>query len=153
MTAATGNKEEDNWPLPTYRFKVNFGSEIEGVAFQEVSGLDTEIEVVDFRGNSNSQFSTEKKTDREKHRKVKMKRGSFPEGHAFWDWYNEISMNTIERRTVTIKLVDEKGISVMQWQLLNAWPKKITIDRQNSESNEVTIDVIEVAYEQLEINY
>jgi phage tail-like protein len=58
-------------------------------------------------------------------------------------------MNTIARVTVVIKLLDESGNVTMQWQLLNAWPTKITSTDLKSDGNEVAIDTLEIAHEQL----
>ena len=69
--------------------------------------------------------------------------------NSFWKWHSEIAMNTIKRRTVIIKLLDEKGKVTMQWTLNNAWPTKITSTDLKSDGNEVAVDTIEIAHEQL----
>ena len=38
---------------------------------------------------------------------VTMKRSIFVNDNTFWKWMDEIKMNTIARRTVLIKLLDE----------------------------------------------
>jgi phage tail-like protein len=50
-----------------------------------------------------------------------------------------------------IKLLDEGGNVTMQWQLDNAWPTKITSTDLKSDGNEVAVDSIEIAHEQLTI--
>ena len=87
-----------------------------------------------------------------KYGNVTLKRGVFLNDNSFWDWNQQISMNTIERETVLIKLLDENGKAIMQWQLSNAWPTKITITNINSDGNEIAVDTIEIAYEQLVIS-
>ncbi|MEP6932275.1 MAG: phage tail protein, partial [Flavobacterium sp.] len=44
---------------------------------------------------------------------------------------------------------DEKGEVTMQWTLNNAWPTKITSTDLKSDGNEVAVDTIEIAHEQL----
>jgi phage tail-like protein len=61
-------------------------------------------------------------------------------------------MNTIKRQTIIIKLLDEAGGVTMQWTLSNAWPTKITSTNLNNDGNEVAIDTIEIAHEQLVIS-
>jgi phage tail-like protein len=78
-----------------------------------------------------------------------MKRGIFVNDNTFWDWHQQVVMNTIKRRTVLIKLLDEKGGVTMQWTLNNAWPTKITSTDLKSDGNEVAVDTIEIAHEQL----
>ncbi len=61
-------------------------------------------------------------------------------------------MNTIKRRDVLIKLLDENGDVTMQWTLTNAWPTKITSTDLKSDGNEVAVDTLEIAHEKLTIN-
>ena len=147
--ATDGSKEGATWPMPKFRFVVDLGTELKGVAFQEVSGLDVENQIIEYRKNNDPIFSTENLPGIVKYGNVTMKRGVFVNDNAFWNWHKEISMNTIKRRTVLIKLLDEYGAVTMQWQLNNAWPTKITSTDLKSDGNEIAIDTLELAYEQL----
>jgi phage tail-like protein len=84
-----------------------------------------------------------------KYGNITMKRGIFVNDNNFWKWMDEIKMNTIKRRTVLIKLLDEDGKVTMQWQLNNAWPTKISGTDLKSEGSEVAIDTLEIAHEQM----
>jgi phage tail-like protein len=82
---------------------------------------------------------------------VTLKKGIFKGDHAFWDWFNEIKMNTIERRPVTISLLDESGTPAMVWTLANAWPTKVSGADLKASGNEVAIETIVIAHEGLTI--
>ncbi len=47
-----------------------------------------------------------------------MKKGVYTGDNKFWDWFNQIKMNTIARVPVTISLLDESGIRLWfgRWQ-------------------------------------
>ena len=47
--ADDGSKEGSTWPMPKFRFEVDLGTEMKGVAFQEVSGMDIETQVIEYR--------------------------------------------------------------------------------------------------------
>ena len=141
------------WPIPKFRFEVDLGTELQGVAFQEVSGLDVENQTIEYRKSNSPEFSIEKMPGIAKYGNVTMKRGVFVNDNTFWNWHKEISMNTIKRRTIVIKLLDESGAVTMQWQLLNAWPTKITSTDLKSDGNEVAVDTLEIAHEQLTITH
>lgn len=147
--ANDGSKENVTWPMPKFRFEVDLGLGLTGVAFQEVSGIDVETQVIEYRHGNSPVFSTIKMPGIKKYGNVTMKRGIFVNDNMFWNWYQEIKMNTIKRRTVLIKLLDETGAVTMQWQLNNAWPTKITGTDLKADGNEVAIDTIEIAHEQL----
>ena len=80
-----------------------------------------------------------------------MKKGVFKGDNKFWDWLNQIKMNTIKRVPVTISLLDESSAPTMVWTLANAWPTKITSTDLKSEGNEVAIESIEIVHEGLTI--
>jgi phage tail-like protein len=145
------NERKDGaiWPMPKFRFEVDLGPELKGVPFQEVSGMDVENQVIEYRKSDSKHFSSEKMPGIMKYGNITMKRGVFINDNSFWEWHNEISMNTIKRRTVFIKLLDENGKVTMQWQLVNAWPTKITSTDLKSDGNEIAIETLEIAHEQL----
>ena len=150
--ADDGSKQGATWPLPKFRFEVDLGTELKGVAFQEVSGMDVENQIIEYRKSNSPLFSAEKMPGITKYGNVTMKRGVFVNDNASWNWHAEIKMNTIKRRTVLIKLLDETGKVTMQWTLNNAWPTKITSTDLKSDGNEVAVDTIEIAHEQLVIS-
>lgn len=149
--ADDGSKQGATWPMPKFRFEVDLGTELTGVAFQEVSGMDVENQIIEYRKSNSPEFSTEKMPGIAKYSNVTMKRGVFVNDNTFWDWHDQIAMNTIARRTVLIKLLDENGDVTMQWTLENAWPTKITSTDLKSDGNEVAVDTIEIAHEKLVI--
>jgi phage tail-like protein len=149
MLADDAGKQGSAWPMPKFRFEVDFGPDLKGIAFQEVSGMDAESQVIEYRNSNSPLFSTQKMPGIAKYGNVTMKRGVFANEKSFWNWHNEISMNTVKRRTVAIKLLDESGAVTMQWQLANAWPTKITSTDLKSDGNEVAVDTIEIAHEQI----
>ena len=150
--ADDGSKEGAIWPMPKFRFEVDLGTEFKGVAFQEVSGMDAENQVIEYRESNAKLFSTVDMPGIVKYGNVTMKRGVFINDNTFWKWYDEISMNTMKRRTVIIKLLNEAGKVTMQWTLKNAWPTKITGTDLKSDGNEVAVDTLEVAHEQIIIS-
>lgn len=139
----------NNWPLPKFHFKVDWGGQV--MSFQEVSGLDVQSEEIKYRKGDSPIFSPVKMPGLKKYSNVTMKKGIFKGDNKFWDWFNQIKMNTIARKTVTISLLDENGGPTMVWTLANAWPTKITGTDLKSEGNEVAVESIEIVHEGLTI--
>ncbi|MEJ2045212.1 MAG: phage tail protein [Reinekea sp.] len=137
------------WPIPKFHFQVKWDSEV--MSFQEVSGLDVEAQVIEYRSGDSPVFSTVKMPGIQKSGNVTMKKGVFKSDNKFWDWFNKIKMNTIARVPVTISLLDETGAPTMVWTLANAWPTKITGTDLKSDGNEAAIETIEIAHEGLTI--
>ncbi|CAM3704415.1 MULTISPECIES: phage tail protein [Vibrio] len=143
------------WPMPKFHFEVKWdgGAGADMVAaFQEISGLDTEAQPIEYRAGNSPVFSTIKMPGIVKTSNVTLKKGIFKSDNKFYDWYSKIKMNTIARTAVTINLLDESGAPVMSWKLKNAWPTKVTGTDLKSDGNEVAVETIELAHEGLEIS-
>ncbi len=138
------------WPMPKFYFEVKWDSEV--LSFQEVSGLDIEAQPIEYRHGDSPEFSTIKMPGIKKNGNVTMKKGVFKSDNKFWDWFNQIKMNTIKRVPVTISLLDEAGAPTMVWTLANAWPTKITGTDLKAEGSEVAIETIEIAHEGITID-
>lgn len=145
-----GEKQDNNWPLPKFYFMVDWGSTT-NIPFQEVSGLDIEAQPISYRHGNSPVFSEINMPGIVKNSNVTMKKGVFANDNSFWDWYNKIKMNTIERQNVVIKLLDESGSPTMTWTLNNAWPTKISSTDLKSDANEVAVESIEIMHEGLTI--
>jgi phage tail-like protein len=148
--ADDGSAQSANvWPLPKFHFEVKWDTNV--MSFQEVSGLDIQSEEIKYRAGDSKQFSVIKMPGMVKFGNVTMKKGVFKGDNKFWDWLNQIKMNTIKRVPVTISLLDESSAPTMVWTLANAWPTKISSTDLKSEGNEVAIETIEIVHEGLTI--
>jgi len=148
--ADDGSAQSTNvWPLPKFHFQVKWDSDV--MSFQEVTGLDVEAEPIQYRHGDSPEFSTISMPGIKKTGNVTMKKGIFKSDNKFWDWFDQINMNTIQRIPVTISLLDEEGSPTMVWTLANAWPTKITGTDLKSDGNEVAVESIEIAHEGITI--
>ncbi|KKO44075.1 phage tail protein [Arsukibacterium ikkense] len=138
------------WPLPKFYFQVKWDSEV--MSFQEVSGLDVEAQIIEYRAGDNPVFSATKMPGLKKSGNVTMKKGVYKSDNKFWTWFSQIKMNTIKRLPITISLLDEEGGTTMVWTLTNAWPTKITGTDLKSDGNEVAIETIEIVHEGITID-
>ncbi len=145
-----GEAQDNVWPLPKFYFNVEIGPLAEAT-FQEVSGLEVEAQVIEYRHGNSPEFSTIKMPGIKKFSDITLKKGVFKSDNKFWDWFNQIKMNTIERQPVTISLLDEGGSPTMVWKLANAWPTKITGTDLKSDGNEVAVETLVLAHEGLVI--
>ena len=134
------------WPLPSFYFKVSVDG-IGDISCSEVSGLETEFDVIEYRAGDSPVFTKVKMPGLRKTSDVTLKKGMFKDDKAMWDWLNQVKLNTIERKTVTVSLLDESGSPVKTWQLTNAWPKKITIEGFKSDGNTAAIETLVLAHE------
>ncbi len=121
--------------------------------FEEVSGLDAEVQVIEYRDSSSAVFSTVKMPGIAKYGNVILKKGVFSAVKQVVDLRSQVAMNTVQRRTVTIRLLDGDGQTTMTWTLNNAWPTKLKNMVVSADGRVVTIESIEIAHEGLTIKH
>ncbi len=148
--ADDGSKQSaGTWPLVKFSFQVKW-DDAEFI-FQEVTGLSSETQVIEYRGGNSKVYSTVKMPGIQKFSNVTLKKGMFLGDTNLWDKYNLIAMNTYKRSTITISLLDEAQAVAMSWTLTNAFPVKITVTDMKSDGNEIAVESIELAHEGLKI--
>jgi phage tail-like protein len=137
------------YPLPKFHFEVTWGDTT--IAFSEVTGLDVETEIIEYRHGNSNVYSKIKRPGLQKFSNITMKRGVFKSDNQFYDWWNDVKMNKDTRRNLIISLLDEGGNAVMTWDVKNAWPTKIQSTDLKADGNETAIESIELVHEGLEI--
>jgi phage tail-like protein len=137
---------------PVYFRAFQFRVEIDGVTnafFQEVGGIDATTDVVEYREGGDS-LGTRKFPGQTKHSNLSLKRGYTKDPQLF-DWYNLVMTGSEDiRRNISIIQTDMKGEEVLRWNLFKAFPVKYTAPAFNAKGNDLSIETLEVAYEQLE---
>jgi phage tail-like protein len=144
------SQENNIWPTPTFRFSINIDGE--DSSFQEVSGLNSETQAVEYRHGNTKVVDPVKMPGIQKTGNVTLKKGIFQKDNQLFQWYSQIKMNTGTRKTLVIKLLDESGNPTMTWTLQNAFPTKLTTTDLQSEGNEVAVESLEVAFETMVIS-
>lgn len=143
-----GEAQEAPWPIPKFYFLVKFG-DIGEASFQEVSGLDSEVDIIEYRAGNSAGFSEVKMPGLKKAADVTLKKGSFENDGALWSWLSAIKMNTIKRETVTIQLLDEEHNPLFTWTLMNAFPLKIVGPYLDAQNDQVAIEEMVLTHERL----
>ena len=135
------------WPKSTFSFAVN----IDGLQafFSEVTGLNSETEIIEYRRGNSRKFSTHKMPGLQKFGNVTLKRGILKGDINLWPQFLNATQNKAGRKTISISLMDEAGNVAMTWKLTNAFPVKVEGPGLNAASDEVVIESIEIAHEGL----
>ncbi len=138
-----------NYPLVKFHFQVEWGGT--KIGFTEVSGLDVETEIVEYRDGASPEYSKIKMPGMQKFSNITLKRGTFHRDNEYFKWWNTVKLNTIERRDITISLLNEEHAPVIIWKVKNAWPSKVQSTDLKAEGNEVAIESMEIVHEGLTI--
>jgi phage tail-like protein len=138
-----------NYPLPKFHFIVEWGGN--KIGFTEATGLDMQVEAIEYREGASKTYSKTKMPGLHKFSNITLKRGTFEGDTDFYTWINTVNLNTVERRDIVIKLLNEKHEPVVTWRAVNAFPLKVQASDLKADGNEVAIESIEIAHEGLSI--
>lgn len=130
----------------------NYLVEISGIrvgGFNEVSGLDAELDTIDYR-NGDEDFVARKLPGLKKFPHIVLKRGIIGDLDAF-TWFRLGALGTVDRREGAIILRDERRNEVMRWKFIRGWACKYTGPSLKSDSSAVAIESIEICHEGLEV--
>ena len=130
----------------------NFLLEIDGVGvagFAEATGLNAESNVVEYR-EGNEGITPRKLPGLEKYGPVTLKRG-VSDSQEIFNWHKTVMDGDIERRSMSIVLLNEKRDEVKRWNLSHAWPSKFTGPDLKANANEVAFEAIEIQHEGVEV--
>ncbi|MEK6749771.1 MAG: phage tail protein [Pseudomonadota bacterium] len=135
------------YPLPKYHFQVDWGGT--KIGFTEVNGLEVSTDKIEYRDGASKEYTKVRMPGMQTYGDLTLKRGTFAGDNEFYDWWNTVSLNTIERRDITISLLNESHAPVVVWKIKNAWPTKVTSTNLNSSSNEIAIETLVLTHEGL----
>ena len=137
------------YPLPKFHFQVQWGGV--RIGFTEVTGLDMQVEAIEYREGSSPEYSKIKMPGMHKFSNITLKRGTIQGDSDFYKWINTINLTITERRDIIISLLNETHAPVMTWKAKNAFPIKVQASDLKSDGNEVAIETLELAHEGLNI--
>lgn len=147
---------QGEYPLPVFHFRVSWevGNESIIGSFTEVSGLNREIQLLEYRDGVTKDYATIKIPGMRKDNNVTLKRGIFHGNNELYEWWLKVSnLVEVEKRTVTISLLGEKNSVCVTWTLLNAWPLKLDSPGLKADGNEVAIESMELVFEGMKVEH
>lgn len=141
-----------DFDLPVaFHFAVSFtgsGPSISDAAFQEVSGLETSIDVESVVEGGENRF-VHQLPKPAKRSNIVLKRGLTEKSSGLVKWCKDTMerdfAKKIEPKNLVISLLDEEGDPVATWSVGNAYPVKWSVGGFDAMKNELAIETIELA--------
>ena len=131
-------------PYGKFRYKVEIDG-LEAGGFSEASGFDASIDVIEYREGDMVQTPL-KLPGLKKYGNITLKQG-VADSMVMYEWMIAGVEGDVERKTITITILDETETATASWQVINAWPAKYTAPDFNATSSEVAIESLEIAHE------
>jgi phage tail-like protein len=137
---AQGNRKD---PYSAFRFLV----EIEGLivgGFEEVAGLDMEIEVESYREGGQNAYVHQLPGAARYPSRLKLKRG-LTDADSLWQWYRDVARGRIERRNGSIVLLQAGG-EAWRWNFTEAYPVQWQGPALDAVRSELATECVELVH-------
>jgi len=136
-------------PRPTNHFKLEIGGKQAAGQFREVSGLDSEQEIVEEKEtDANGNPIIVKVPGGMKWSNIELKRGVDVD-KGLWDWRYQVQNEGPDaaRTDCTLTLCDYDGSAIATYNITQAWPSKYTGAAMNAGANEIAVEAITLCHE------
>ncbi|MGK0388260.1 MAG: phage tail-like protein [Maribacter sp.] len=148
---------KDGWPLIKYQFEVEISGGLglgsATIYAQSVEGMEMEVDVYEYRHGNMSNHHVVKVPGMKSYSNVTIKKGVFKDDNTFFTWLNDVNMNTTDRSTILIKMLDaDNDTPLLTWKLLNAIPVKfVPSDLSAEDDSDPAIEELEFTFESFEL--
>lgn len=135
--------------LANYHFAIEIdGTEI--AQFQELSGLNSEVDVIDYKFNSKVGGGIHRVPGNRKPPTLTLKRGKDSD-MTLWKWHQDIYEGkvAVARKSGAVIFKDYTEAEVSRYDFHNAWPSKVSISSAKAGANEVLVEEVTIVAEEL----
>lgn len=133
-------------PPDPYRV-FNFVVEINGTqaaGFSEVTGLEARTETEDFREGGVNDY-VHKIAKETRYTNVTLKHG-ITDDKILWDWSNAIRNGRVDRKTLSVILMDSQRNEKWRWIFRDAFPVKWNATDLSGSGNAIVVESVEFAH-------
>ena len=132
-------------PYKAFRFRVEIDGAIEG-GFQSVGGLERQSQIEPYREGGVNHFEHQLVTFTN-YPALVLKRGLVDAD--LWDWHQSVIDGQVERKTLSVMLVDDGGNEVWRWICADAFPSKWSLSDLDAVGNNVAMESLEFVHQGL----
>ena len=150
--ATTVPEIRDTYPIPAFYYRVTIAGD-DSHAFSEVSGLMIEYETITYRDGLSYLEGAKHMPGLNTPVNLTLKKGVVRADSYLFNWINTTQLNTVEKRDLTVDLLDETGTAVVSWQVSNAFPTKLEAPGFDATNSEVAIESLELMANTLKVDY
>jgi phage tail-like protein len=141
--------DKNEYPVPAFHFTVEWNEGSAG--FSEVTGLTQEYQAIEYRDGASKEYSPLKMPGLRKFPNIILKHGIKKSENLGFAWLSTIRLSNVERKNLTINLLNELHEPVMTWMIHKAFPVKVEGPQLKATGNEVAIESIELAHEGIDL--
>jgi phage tail-like protein len=130
-------------PYRVFDFVVEInGTQVGG--FSEVTGLEARTETEDYREGGVNDF-VHKIAKESRYSNLTLKRGITTDS-SLWEWCDSVRTGRVERRTLSVLLMDSERKEKWRWVFRDAFPVKWNATDLSASGNAYVVETVEFAH-------
>lgn len=130
-------------PYKVFQFVVEInGTQVGG--FSEVTGLEVRTEFDEYREGGVNDY-VHKIAKETRYPNLTLKRG-ITDATELWEWHRQVVEGNIQRRTVSVVLLNSRREEKWRWVFRDAYPVKWNGSDLNASGNTVAVESVELAH-------
>jgi len=132
-------------PYRSYNFKLVIQGVTEG-HFTQCSNMGMKVDAISYREGGSGQV-VHRLPGQVSYGDITLSYG-LTASHELWDWILTAVKGKVQRKNVSIVLVDADGVTeVLRWDLVNAWPSSWRGAPLNALASELAVEHLTLVYE------
>lgn len=136
-------------PHPAFHFSVEAG--LSRVGFARVLLPTMERELIRYRDGSDLEETARLLPGLLRLGPCVLERGVVPPDDEFFVWLNTISVGSVQRRDVVVRLLDASHAPAMVWQLRRCFPTRLAWSPLDADCSAVLIETLSLAVESMSV--
>lgn len=142
--------ENQNYPLPLYRYKVEIDGK--GMDFNSVSGLETSFQTIEYKVGSAPYPRVTRIPGQPAEINLTLKKGIFKKDAFLYDWLKKTT-GSADGKDVSVSLLDASAKPLVVWNVRNAFPTKLSAPSFDASSNEIAIEELTLVADGMEVHF
>ena len=132
----------------------HFRVDIDGMrpmGFREIEGVNVNIEPQEYREGSDPLSTVRLDPGLTRCGPLVLRYGvtASPAREELWDWMRQSLEGNLQRRDISIIVLDRKNTEVARYNLINAWPSSWRLDKLDTKSSAPLLEEVTIQYENL----
>lgn len=136
-------------PYGSYNFYVEWKGIIHA-GFKQCSGLDSTQNSGDYREGTDP-LTMRKLPGLNTYSNITLQRG-ITNNDELWKWRQNLMKGTVDRRDISIVLLDQKGEEKIRWNLFHCWPTSWKAPEFDAATDGAAIETLELAHEGITVD-
>ena len=137
--------------IGNHHFQVDWGGD--RIGCMEVSGLGIELDVVAYRDGASRDNAASLLPGQRHFSPIVLRRAIVQGDNGFFEWINSARFEQVERRDVTVSLLNESHEPIVTWRIVRAFPSRLDYATLHAQGSGLATESLTLVHEGLVVEH